>query len=74
VFPRVFQDFFVESLRQQDRTFYYTALCWHNLLRRAEEPDNVNSRSHAYGRDKIHLTGLTVKDAVFGKVLEEAYC
>jgi hypothetical protein len=39
-----------------------------------EESDNVHSRSHAYGRDKIDLTGLTVKDAVFGEVLEEALC
>jgi hypothetical protein len=40
-------------------------------LRRAEESKNVHSRSHAYCRDKIDLTGLTVKDAVFEEVLEE---
>ena len=74
VFPRVFQDFSVESLRQKDRTWYCGALCWRHLLRRAEEPDNVHSRSHAYGRDKIDLTGLTVKDAVFGELLEDALC
>jgi hypothetical protein len=34
----------------------------------------VHSRSHGYGRDKTDLTGLTVKDAVFGEVLGEAFC
>jgi hypothetical protein len=28
------------------------------LLRKAEESDDVRSRSHAYGRDKIDLTSL----------------
>jgi hypothetical protein len=30
-------------------------------LRRVEESHNVHSRSHAYGRDKIDLTGLSVQ-------------
>jgi hypothetical protein len=74
VFTKVFQDFSVESLRQKDRTWYCSALCWHQLLRKAEESDDVRSRSHAYGRDKIDFTGPTVKDAVFEEVLEEAHC
>jgi len=73
VFPRVFQDFSVESLRQKDRTWYCSALCWRHLWRKAEESDNVSSRSHAYGRDKIDLTSLPVTDAVFGEVLREAH-
>jgi hypothetical protein len=74
VFPRVFQDFSVESLRQKDRTLYCGALRWRHSLHTAEESDNVHSRSHGYSRDKIDLTGLTVKDAVFGKVLGKALC
>ena len=73
VFPRVFQDVSVESLRQKDRTWYYSALCWRHLLRKGEELGNVRSRSHAYGRDKIDLTSLPVTDAVFGEVLREAH-
>ena len=72
-FGRVFRDFLVEFLRQKDRNWYYGALCWLHLLRRAEESDDVRSRSHAYGRDKIDLTSLTVTDAVFGEVLGEAH-
>jgi hypothetical protein len=73
MFLRVFQDFSVESLRQKDWTWYCSALCWRHLLRKAEESDDVRSRSHAYGRDKIDLTSLTVTDAVFGEVLREAH-
>jgi hypothetical protein len=72
-FQECFQDFSVESLRQTDRTGYCSALCWRHLLCKAEELDDVRSRSHAYGRDKIDLTSLTVTDAVFGEVLGEAH-
>jgi hypothetical protein len=34
----------------------------------------VHSRSHYFGKDKIDPTGLTVEDAVFEKVFEEAHC
>jgi hypothetical protein len=51
----------MECLRQEDRTWYCGALCWRHLLRRVEESHNVHSRSHAYGRDKIDLTGLSVQ-------------
>jgi hypothetical protein len=70
----VFQDFSAESLRQKDRTWYCSALCWRHLLRKAEKSDDVRSRSHACGRDKIDLTSLTVTDAVFGELLGEAHC
>ena len=73
VFPRVFQDFSVKSLRQKDRTWYCSALCSRHLWRKAEESDDVRSSSHAYGREKIDLTSLTVTDAVFGEVLREAH-
>jgi hypothetical protein len=73
VFPRVFPDLSVESLRQKDRTWYCSTLCQRHLLRKAGESDDVRSRSHAYGRDKIDLTSLTVTDAVFWEVLGEAH-
>lgn len=70
VFSRVFQDFSDESLQQKDRTWYFSALCWRQPLRKDEGSKNVHSESHAHGKNKNDLTGFTVEAAVIGEVLE----